>query len=298
MPCRPSAPICGHRSRGKVLVWSISSARGAILSSEKLRVVSRSMSMSSPSPKSKPCQALGIMRAPWCCPGIIERKGKFRPRRRAPTERPRPAADRAPRAGPGWANRIALHFLAAGEPQQHALLLGLDALGQERQVERAAERHDRLHQRVAAGIAAERRDKAPIDLELVEVEALQIGQTGIAGAEIVERQADAERLQRIEPRLGLVGIVDQHALGHLEHQPGRRNAVSGERVGNELDQRRVAHLHRRQIDRHVDAGPTPGVGERAAQHEFAKPGHQPGLLGHRDELHGRDVAALRMGPAQ
>src|SRR6185295_15119263 len=63
MPCKPSAPICGHRSRGKVLVLSIWSARGAILSSEKLRVVSRSMSMSEPSPKSKPCQALGIMRA-------------------------------------------------------------------------------------------------------------------------------------------------------------------------------------------------------------------------------------------
>ena len=45
-------------------------ARGAILSSEKLRVVSRSMSMSSPSPKSKPCQALGIMRAPECSPAL------------------------------------------------------------------------------------------------------------------------------------------------------------------------------------------------------------------------------------
>src|SRR4029078_12591105 len=44
MPCKPSAPICGHRSRGKVLVLSISSARGAILSSEKRRVVHLAMS--------------------------------------------------------------------------------------------------------------------------------------------------------------------------------------------------------------------------------------------------------------
>ena len=32
MPCRPSAPICGHSSRGKRLVSSISAARGAITS--------------------------------------------------------------------------------------------------------------------------------------------------------------------------------------------------------------------------------------------------------------------------
>ena len=29
-----------------------------------------------------------------------------------------------------------------------------------------------------------------------------------------------------------------------------------------------------------------------------EPAHQPGLLGHRHELHRRDGAALRMGPAQ
>ena len=54
-----------------------------------------------------------------------------------------------------------------------------------------------------------------------------------------------------------------------------RDAVLGQHVGDELDQRRIAHLHRREIDRHVEAGPAPGVGKRAAQHEFAEPLHQP-----------------------
>ena len=39
-------------------------ARRDLVVAKSSRVVSRSMSMSSPSPKSKPCQALGIMRAP------------------------------------------------------------------------------------------------------------------------------------------------------------------------------------------------------------------------------------------
>ncbi len=54
----------------------------------------------------------------------------------------------------GRGEQEALHFLAAGEAKQHALLLGLNAFGQQRHVERAAKRHDRLHQRLAAGVAA------------------------------------------------------------------------------------------------------------------------------------------------
>ena len=277
---------------------SISSARGAILSSEKLA--------------RRLAQHVDVFAEPEieALPGVGDHARSLAraPHYRAQTEGQATAA-RIDGAGLGQqpverlaggraGEQIALHFLAAGEPQQHALLLGLDALGQQRQVERAAERHDRLHQRLAAGIAAERRDEAPVDLELVEIEALQIGQAGIAGAEIVERQPDAERLQRIEPRLGLVRIVDQHALGDFEHQPRRRDVVLGQHVGDELDQRRIAHLHRRQIDGHVEAGPAPGIGQRAAQHEFAEPSHQPGLLGHRRRTARRDRAAHRMGPAQ
>jgi len=61
-------PECAHLrpqiAREGCWVLSISSARGAILLSENPRAVARSMSTSSPSPKSKPCQALGIMIAP------------------------------------------------------------------------------------------------------------------------------------------------------------------------------------------------------------------------------------------
>src|SRR5262245_46092451 len=54
MPWTPSLPSSGHRSRGKVLLRSISSARGAICVAAKLRTLSRSMSAVSPSPKLNP----------------------------------------------------------------------------------------------------------------------------------------------------------------------------------------------------------------------------------------------------
>ena len=64
MPCSPSSPICGHRSRGNTLSRSISAARGAILSREKSCTVDRSWSRSSPRPKSNPVHALGIIGEP------------------------------------------------------------------------------------------------------------------------------------------------------------------------------------------------------------------------------------------
>src|SRR6266403_4732341 len=61
MPCRPSAPIFGQRSRGNCLLLSISSARGAISWLEKSCTVSRIASAVSPRSKLNIRYALGIM---------------------------------------------------------------------------------------------------------------------------------------------------------------------------------------------------------------------------------------------
>src|SRR5262249_42856099 len=53
-PCTPSLPSAGQRSRGKLLLRSISSARGAMCAAAKLRTLSRSMSAVSPRPKLNP----------------------------------------------------------------------------------------------------------------------------------------------------------------------------------------------------------------------------------------------------
>jgi hypothetical protein len=45
-------------------------------------------------------------------------------------------------------------------------------------------------------VYAQRRDEGTVDLEDVDREPLQIGERGIAGAELVEQQPDAERLER------------------------------------------------------------------------------------------------------
>src|SRR5262249_31677906 len=67
MPCPPSLPSSGHRSRGKVLLRSISSARGEMRSAAKPRTLSRSMSAVSPKPKSKPRGSFTRMGADLVC---------------------------------------------------------------------------------------------------------------------------------------------------------------------------------------------------------------------------------------
>ena len=63
--------------------------------------------------------------------------------------------------------------------------------------------------------------RSSIDLELVEREATQIEQAGIAGAEIVEREPHAQRLEAEHGELGGVHIAEQRAFGDLELEPGR-----------------------------------------------------------------------------
>ena len=210
-----------------------------------------------------------------------------------------PHRDLVDRLGrPRFCEQKTLHLVAAGEPQQHALLVGLDAFGQHLHAERVTERDDGLDDGAGMAGGAQRTDEGAIDLDLAEREFLQVAQARIAGAEIVERNADAERAQRFEPLQGLLRVFDQNAFGHFEDDARRRNAAFGNDGGDKVDQLAVADLDRRQVHRHGQVRPAHAIAQRAAQHEFAELGHQAALLGERDEDRRPNGAARRMGPAQ
>ena len=82
--------------------------------------------------------------------------------------------------------------------------------------ERMAERDDRLDDGAGMAGRAQRTDEGAVDLDLAERKFLQVAQARIAGAEIVERDAHAERAQRFEPLQGLLRVVDQNPFGHFE----------------------------------------------------------------------------------
>ena len=138
----------------------------------------------------------------------------------------------------------ALHLVAAGQPQQHPLLVGFDPFRLHLHAERMPERDDRLDD--GAGIAggAERGHEGAIDLEPAERKFLQITQTRIAGTEIIERDADTERAQCFEADPGFLRIIDEDAFGNFEHDARRGDAGLGHDGLDELNDLRVADLHR------------------------------------------------------
>ena len=273
---------------------------------QRRRTVSRSISISLPRPKSRPGKLFAIIvRSSPARRGrvlasiaagrpVSVPNGPYAARRRAPGA----ALDLSiSAAGQAWRTGSP-HLVTAGKPQQHPLFVGLDALRQHFHAKRVAERDDRLDDGAGRAGGAERSHKGAVDLELVERKFLQVAQARIAGAEIVERDADAQRAQSFEPLLRLLRVIDQDAFGHFEDDARRRDAGFGHDGADQIDQPAVANLHRRKIDRDRQGRPARAVGQRPPQHDLAKLGHQAALLGERNEHRRRIDAAARVVPAQ
>src|SRR6185369_10764060 len=95
---------------------------------------------------------------------------------------------------------------AARDAERLELGLGLDALGDHFHPQRAAEMDDRLDDRRALALAAHAVDEAAVDLEAIERELADIVEARIAGAEIVERDAETHLAQAVQRLGGAIGI--------------------------------------------------------------------------------------------
>ena len=103
--------------------------------------------------------------------------------------------------------------------QLHQLRRFLDAFGRGLDVERMGELGDRADDRARAVAGQQVLDEAAVDLQLVEREALQIAERRIAGAEIVERDAHAERAQRVQQPQRRVAAFEEDRFGDLDLEP-------------------------------------------------------------------------------
>ena len=141
-----------------------------------------------------------------------------------------------------------------------------------------------------------------VDLDDVQRQALQVGHAGIARAEVVQRQAHAEFVQRLQDPLRRAHVLHQHALGEFQRQRIGRQRVPLQAVGDPRRQRRLAQLAGRQVDRHAQGAQAhrPPAGQLLAglfQHEVADVLHQARAFGQRDEDRRRYLAPCQMAPA-
>ncbi len=109
--------------------------------------------------------------------------------------------------------------------------------------------HDGPYDRRVVGIGGQATDKRAVDLQLIDREALQVAETGVAGAEVIDGDLHAERLQFVQHGDVLFGIVHGEALGQLHLQALSRQAGVGQCLGNGLHDVVMPKLPRRHVDR-------------------------------------------------
>ena len=149
-----------------------------------------------------------------------ESEGRLRdiypPVRRAFAGAPvRGAADRG--AEGRWpAEQVALNLVALLAAEDGKLVLGLDAFGGRRQIERPGQLQDGADDGVGLVRTADAVEEAAVDLDLVEGQRLQYLQRRVAGAEIVEDDMDAEGAERGEGPARHRHVLDDSGFSDLE----------------------------------------------------------------------------------
>ena len=153
------------------------------------------------------------------------------------------------------------------------------------------------------GIAGDLRGQGAVDLQRVDREALQVAEGGAPGAEIVDRDPHSQRLQR--PQRGDVRFRPLHGarLGDLELEEAGLELRLLQRALHLAREVGVLELAGREIDRHPQPGmsrilPRARLGAGRAQDPGAERDDEPGHLGERDEVRGRNQTQLGMAPAQ
>ncbi len=89
------------------------------------------------------------------------------------------------------------------------------------------------------GVGADHGDEALVDLEIVHVKLLQIGEAGVAGTKVVQPYPDPHLPQLVKQLPGELVGGDELALGQLQHQ--------GDLVGGEGGEKGAAVIHQAQL---------------------------------------------------
>ena len=182
--------------------------------------------------------------------------------------------------------------------QRVELFLRLDAFGQRLHAQALAELDDGAQDHVGLRARGQPGDEAAVDLERVDRVGAQVGQRGVAGAEVVQPQPDAQRAQRLHARARRGRVGEHGGLGHLQLQPEGRQPRLGEHLRDGAHQVPAGELHAGDVDGDLAvAAPAGGVTAGLAQHPLTQRHDQPGFFRHRDELRRRDPAPLRVAPA-
>ncbi len=137
----------------------------------------------------------------------------------------------------------ALRGVAAGVGQPRQRCLVFDPFGGDLHAEVVGEPDRSAHDRLVGGRLQQPRDECPVDREFVGIQQAQGGERGVAGAEVVDRDADAAWAEPGERIDDLVGIVHDVGLGEFQQQLRAELASRGQLAEAGADAFRVNMSH-------------------------------------------------------
>ena len=165
-----------------------------------------------------------------------------------------------------------------------------------------AEGDDRAGDGGIVGAAGDVADEAAVDLELVNRQLLEVAERRIAGAEVVDGQADALLLEQAEGLDGTLGVLHDKGLGDLQFEIIRAESADLQRTLDRGHQLAAIDLGTGQVDRQSLQGqalvePVGDLGASSFQHPLADFANQAATLGGIQEQPRGDKAANRVLPA-
>jgi hypothetical protein len=201
----------------------------------------------------------------------------------------------------GWdgaAVEPALAYVAA-QPEEHVGdILRFDAFGDGGEAKAVAEADDGGGDLSALPGVGHGADEAGVDLEFVEGEELEVAEAGVTGSEVVEGETGALLLQFGRYAGGVLGVVDEGALGDLEDETVEREFCVFGGSQDMAGETKVGQLGEGDVDREGQViGDVFGCGEDGAEEFAGEEAVEAGFFGEGNELVWGDEAALRMLPA-
>lgn len=193
--------------------------------------------------------------------------------------------------------QVAAHGLEMGQVGRCFHALGDDAHAQG-----VPELADGLDDGQAFGAVQNVADEAPADFQIVESQALDIGQGGIPRSEVVHGQGDAQLPELAQGFHGLGQVLHERGLGQFQLEVPSGDACLTDGIFNLGREIRLSQLAAGNVHGHDQLGVQFTVQARDGCARFLKDPFSQGMdnahfLGHGDELVWRHPAAYRMLPA-
>src|SRR5574341_398461 len=199
---------------------------------------------------------------------------------------------------------VALAAIAAQRPKVLELVYRLDPFGDDIHAQRLGNGDDGSNDGRVLRVALDPLDEGPVDLQAGEGETLEIGEGGVADAEVVKGEVDLEVVELKEDGEGGRLAAYQDSLRDFDLQAFRPQAGFAQRLLDLLDQR-AGELARGEVDTNLRRGeraelvtPDAFLLARLEHHPAADWSDKPQLFSHRNEFGRGDRASPRVIPAQ